>query len=166
MAKVQTWVWVIIGIAAAFVLGMVALAGAGVYFFSQHVQTRTETATTATQEFEDMRARFKGQAPLVRLDSVDRPLIDRRIEDLPASATKPTDMYILAWDPDKDHVVRLSLPFWILRLGRRKMNFTTGDRDFDLERLNLNVDQLERVGPILVLDATTPSGQRVLIWTK
>ena len=166
MAIVKTWVWVIIGIAVTFVLCIVALAGAGVYFFSQHVQTRTESSTTATKEFEDMRATFKGHAPLLRLDNVDRPIIERRIEDLPASTTKPTEMSILAWDPDKDHVVRVSVPFWLLRMGRRKMNFTTGDRDFDLERLNLNVEQLERVGPILVLDAVTPSGQRVLIWTQ
>jgi hypothetical protein len=166
MAKVKTWVWVIIGLAVAFVLGLVGLAGAGVYFFSQHVQTRTESAATATKEFEDQRAAFKGQKPLIHLDTVDRPVIERHIEDLPASATRPTLMYVLAWDPDKDHVVRLSLPFWLLRFGRRKIDFTTGDRDFDLQRLNLNVEQLERVGPILVLDAITPSGQRVLIWTQ
>jgi hypothetical protein len=130
------------------------------------VQTRTVNAAAAGREFEDARKVFNGQTPLLRLDNVDRPLIERRIEDLPASATKPTDMFILAWDPDKDHVVRVSLPFWLLRMGRRKMNFTTGDRDFDLERLNLSLEQLERVGPVLVLDAITPSGQRVLIWTK
>jgi hypothetical protein len=166
LAKVKTWVWIVIGLAAAFVLCIVALAGVSVYFFSQHVQTRTVNAAAAGREFEDARKVFSGQTPLLRLDNVDRPLIERRIEDLPASATKPTDMFILAWDPDKDHVVRVSLPFWLLRMGRRKMNFTTGDRDFDLERLNLSLEQLERVGPVLVLDAVTPSGQRVLIWTK
>jgi hypothetical protein len=166
MAKIKTWVWVLIGIAAAFVLCIVAIAGAGVYFFTQHVQTSTASADAATKEFDAARLRFKGQAPLLRLDSADRAIADRRIEDLPGSTTKPQSLNVLAWNPDRDHLVRVSIPFWLLRLGRRNMNINTNDRDFNFDRLNLNAEQLDRVGPILILDSVTPVGQRVLVWTQ
>jgi hypothetical protein len=72
---------------------------------------------------------------------------------------------VLAWEPDDERVVQVSLPFWLLKLGRHKVD-VTGKRGFDLDRLNIDVQELERVGPVLILDLHAPSGQRVLVWTK
>ena len=59
----------------------------------------------------------------------------------------------------------IPLVFWMLRLGKQKMDF--GDQHgFNFDRLHLNVAELERIGPTLVLDYRPTSGGRVLIWTQ
>jgi hypothetical protein len=37
---------------------------------------------------------------------------------------------------------------------------------FDFQRLNLDVDELERIGPALVFDFRNQDGVRVLLWTQ
>ena len=58
------------------------------------------------------------------------------------------------------------MPLWVLRLGRRKIDILKSSRGFNFESLNLDIAELERIGPALVLDYRTPSGERVLIWTQ
>jgi hypothetical protein len=85
---------------------------------------------------------------------------------MPTSPVKPTAMVILAWNPDHGHVVRVSLPFWVLHFGRRKINLMDNTNGFDIDRLNIDIGELERIGPAFVLDYVTMSGERVLIWTQ
>ena len=63
-------------------------------------------------------------------------------------------------------LVTVSLPFWLLKLGRRKVDVLHNGSGFDLERLDLDIHQLERVGPMLVVDHQTSAGERVLVWTQ
>ena len=80
--KVKTWVWVVLGVLVVCVLGVVAMAGLGFYFFSQHIDTRAASPASAAREFEEVRTRFSGQKPLIELDrrgrflksNVDRPV--------------------------------------------------------------------------------------------
>jgi hypothetical protein len=37
--KVKTWVWVVLAVIVTGVLGIIAMAGIGLYFFSQHIDT-------------------------------------------------------------------------------------------------------------------------------
>ena len=60
----------------------------------------------------------------------------------------------------------INLPFWILRMGHRRMPVGRRERGFDLNRLNLDVDELERIGPALVFDFRNQDGVRVLVWTQ
>jgi hypothetical protein len=61
------------------------------------------------------------------------------------------------------------LPFWLLCLGRRgsggSLRFGSSGR-IQFERLNISVDDLERLGPALIIDYQTPHGERVLVWTQ
>ena len=54
--KVRTWVWVLVGIAVLGILAVVAVAGAGFYFVSQHIVTKTATREAAAQEFNTAKA--------------------------------------------------------------------------------------------------------------
>lgn len=165
MATKKTWLWIIGGLFAVGVLGMLVIAGAGVYFVSQHIETEPSTGAEALRAFDAARNVFK-DPPLFELDNVERVRVSRRLAQLPTSRVKPEHLWILAWDPEDERLVKVSLPFWLLRLGRRKMDIINGDRGFDLERLNLDIAELERIGPSLVVDHRTPSGERVLIWTQ
>ena len=50
----------------------------------------------------------------------------RQLSAMPTAATKPEHLIVLAWDPDDERVVKVTLPFWILRMGRRKINIDSG----------------------------------------
>ncbi len=50
-------------------------------------------------------------------------------------------------------------------MGRRKINIDSGS-GFDLDRLDLDVKELERVGPLLLFDYRAAAGERVLVWTR
>lgn len=173
MAKTRTWIWIIVGGLGVCVLVMCAIAGTGVYFVSKHIQAKRTSTTDALHEFEATRASFKGKAPLLELDRLGHPREVTRTESMPTSAVKPTDLVILAWNPDRNRIVRISLPFWLLHFGRRKVDLFdsssgsegAGGNDFDFDRLNIDVNELERIGPAFVLDYTTMNGERVLVWT-
>jgi hypothetical protein len=164
--KIRTWVWVVIGGAVLCILGLVAIAAAGFYFVSRHIETKPATAATAASEFEAVKASFAGQKPLIELDRDGRFL--RSHTDLPAPvhAAVPNDLHLLAFDPSDGRIVRFSIPFWLLR--RRPGNATidlNGSR-MDLEDLRLTVEDLERYGPAVIVDHSAPDGERILVWSK
>lgn len=162
--KRKTWIWIIVSVLAAGVFCVVAVVGFGVYYFRHNVKAGPSTSAEAFKAFDEARVRFKETPALFELERHDEPKMTRKLEDLPAGATRAESMYILAWDPDKKRLARVSLPFWMLRLGRKKIDLTTGG--FNFERLQLDVEQLERVGPILLFDYRPQTGQRVLVWTQ
>lgn len=161
--KVKTWVWVVIGVVVAGVLLVVALAGAGIYFFSQHVKASHTTASGAAAEFDAVRARFAGQKPLIELDARGNFL--RANTDRPGGSVRPETLHVLAFDPDDGGLVRMSIPFWLLRMKMRgAVSFGRGG--MDLEDLKLTVEDLDRYGPSLVLDQRNDGGDRVLVWSQ
>lgn len=165
MATAKTWLWIILGFVGVCVLGLSVIAGAGVYFVSKHINVRATTSANALQTLEAARATFKTQQPLLELDAFERPREVRPMADLPTSAVKPADLHVLVWKASDSQLVNVSVPFWVLRLGRQKMDFGEGN-GFNFDRLHLSVADLERVGPALVLDYRPTSGERVLIWTQ
>jgi hypothetical protein len=62
---VKTWVWVIVGVFVVGILFVIAMAGAGFYFFARNIQATTVTTENAAAEFDAVRGRFKGQRPLI-----------------------------------------------------------------------------------------------------
>lgn len=164
--KVKTWVWIVVGIAVVGILFVLAMAGAGIYYFTRNIDARTVSTEAAAGEFDAVRARFSGQKPLIELDesggfvksNVDRPT--------PAGARQPEALYVLAFDPDDGDLVKVTVPFWLLRLktGGATVNFN--DHSMNLEDLKLTVEDLERFGPTLVLDQTHRGGDRVLVWSQ
>jgi flagellar basal body-associated protein FliL len=164
--KVKTWVWVVLGIVVVGILCVIAVAGVGLYFFSQHVQTRAASPTKAAREFEQIETRFTGQKPLIELDDHGRYLRANTARNPPANAKIPDELNVLAFDPDNGRIVRISIPFWLLRM---KMHGTTVDfngRKMDLEDLKLTVEDLERFGPTLIVDHKNTGGERVLVWSQ
>jgi hypothetical protein len=162
----KTWIWILVGVAGTGILLLLVVAGAGVYFVSRHVSTKATSATDAFQEFDKARASFTDQRPLIEVDNLDTPRVPRPTTSWPTSATRPETMVVLVWDPNEEKIVQVALPFWLLKLGRRKIDVIDPHAGFDLNRLNLDIHELERIGPALVLDLRGPQGERVLVWTK
>ena len=164
MASRRTWI--VLGVLAAGLVVLLAAAGAAVYFVTRHVQTRQTSTADALRTFDEVHSSLGGERPLFELDQDDEPRPVRPLDELPTSPTAPTSLEILAWDPSDQRTVRLTLPFWVMRLGKSDVSVVDHDPGFSLERLDLNVDELARIGPALVLDYRTSEGVRVLLWTK
>jgi hypothetical protein len=164
MAKVKTWVWVVIGVIAIGILGIVAMAAAGLWFVRSHVDVRTTTAAAASSDFESVRQRFSAQKPLIELD--DHGEFVRANTDRPAGTVRPQTLNVFVYDPEEEKSVRMELPFWLLRLKSGGTRFSMGGGNVDLAKLRLTVEDLERFGPTLILDQKDHKGARVLVWSQ
>ena len=160
----RTWLWILVAVFGLGVVCVIAIAGFGMYFVSTHVSSRASSPAEAFRTFDQARAAFKDQTPLFEIDDRERLKSMRKLSDLPAGKQRAENMYVLVWSPEKEKLVKLSLPFWVLRLGRQKID--VGSDVFDVREMNIDVKQLERAGSLLVLDHRDRDGQRVLIWTQ
>jgi hypothetical protein len=164
MAKVKAWVWVIVGVIAVGILGIVALAGAGLWFVRSHVDVHQTTVTAASTDFDAVRARFSTQKPLIELD--ERGEFIRANTDRPAGTVRPQSLNVMAFNPDEEKVIKMDLPFWLLRMKSGGTRFSMPSGDVDLTKLRLTVEDLEHFGPTLILDHKDRSGARVLVWSQ
>ena len=163
------WVWAVIIVVALFVIGIIAMAGAGVYFVTRQVQITTAAPADADQRFAEARSRFKDAQPLIELDRRGEVLRSRlqEAQEARTGSTEPLDtLHILAWDADDERIVDVAVPFWLLRLNRGSIS--QFDDAGGLRRANLRItaEDLERVGPALLVDHRAPDGGRVLVWTQ
>jgi len=137
----------------------------GFYFFSQHFDTKVVSRETASTEFERVKVQFTGQKPLIELDERGRFLRANSDRAVQPNARRPDQLYVLAFDPDDERIVKVTIPFWLLRLkSRGTIDFNGGN--LELEDLKLTVEDLERFGPTLIVDHKSPGGERVLVWSQ
>ena len=167
---VKTWVWVVVALVGVAVLGLIALVGAGAYFVAREIDTKPASRLSAEQEFEKERTRFGDQKPLIEIDETGHDIKSNFDPSHPAAPTRPDVMVVMIWDPQDERIVRVRLPFWLLRLGSRgeRGSIQLGSRDSRLtfEHLKISVQDLERLGPALIVDHKSLQGERVLIWTQ
>jgi hypothetical protein len=78
----------------------------------------------------------------------------------------PDALNVLAFDPDDGRIVRISIPFWLLRMKMRGATVDFNGNKMDLEDLKLTVEDLERFGPTLIVDHRNVHGERVLVWSQ
>lgn len=166
--------WISILIAAVVIVGVLALAvvGGTAFFIYRHVQAEFINDQTAEQEFVSARARFGGQQALIEIKRGDEPIVHRDLinQSVAGNAHKLETLRVLAYDDTAGKLVRVSIPFWLLRmLPSRNLSFLNDegiDVDIDTDRVRLTVDDLDRRGPGLLLDHKDRRGSQVLVWTE
>lgn len=167
--SVPKWAWAVIAIVALFVIGIIAMAGAGVYFVTKQVQVRQASPASALSLFERTRVRFKDAKPLIELDT-DGDILRSHFEEARAksrgSSASLDALHILAWDADDEKVVQLAIPFWLLRLKRGPIDVFSDTAGLRRADLRITVDDLEALGPSLIVDHRGRHGDRVLVWTQ
>jgi hypothetical protein len=164
--KVKTWVWVVIGVVVIGALCIVAMAGVGLYLFTQHISTKSASPAVAARDFDSVRERFSGQKALIELDDHGRFLRANTGREAPVNAPPPESLNVLAFNPKDGRIVQVSIPFWLLRLKSRGTTIDFNGRRMDLEDLKLTVEDLERYGSTLIVDHRNASGERVLVWSQ
>ena len=164
--KIPTWAIVTIGIVGCCVLGFVTLVGAGIYLFAKHVDIAEASEVSADRAFAETRARLVNETPLISLNGDDwetDATVNRRVN---ADARKPRTLHVMAWDPDDERLVNVSIPFWLLRLGDRVNVDVNFDEDDPFGELDLTVTDLDQYGPGLIVDYVDSANDRVLMWTE
>jgi hypothetical protein len=164
MAK-RKWPFVVLGIAIVLVFVGIGAVIATVAWFQENMDITTSTPGDAEAEFETVRRKFPGREPLLELhDGVPR--YTKARETSAASPTSLQSLKIVVWDPDEERILRVALPFWFVRLKSDPIRFGSYASGFDDEGVGLRPEDIEKYGPGIIIDATSRSGERVLIWAE
>jgi hypothetical protein len=167
MAKKTSWAVIIVGISAfLLVVGVVLVGVVGYVIYQQFaIQAKTATEGSADEEFAKIVATFEGQKPYLVIKDGE-PVVT---EAPAASPGKPVEaLHIIIWDPDEQKVVKLNMPFWLLRMtkGQPIRISSHDDSGGKAMKLRITADDLEKRGPGLILDHKEATGERVLVWAQ
>jgi hypothetical protein len=167
MAKKTSWGLIILGISVFVLIVGVGLAAVMGYVIYQQFafQATSATEVSAEQEFTRVVAMFEGQKPYFVIKDGEPVVSDKQGK----AAGRPVEaLHIIVWQPDERKVVRLNVPFWLLRMtkGHPIKLSSSLDPDGEPTRLRVTAEDLERRGPGLILDYKEASGQRVLVWAQ
>jgi hypothetical protein len=164
--------WISIVIASVIVVCLIALAvvGGTAFFIYRHIDAKPTTEKTAQEEFAAARARFDGQRPLIEIRREGgEPILHREMLGSGKMPEKPLQsLRVLAYDDDSGRLVRVNIPFWLLRIFPSKnLSFLNDEGiDIDTRRIRLTLEDVERRGPGLLLDQKDRHGSQVLVWTE
>lgn len=165
MAKRRRWVIVAFGVVVLVVFVGIGAIIAITAWFQQNLEVRTLADVEAEVEFDNVRKRFPGRAPLLELRD-GRPAYTAEATARREGTTSLSTLNFLAFEPDKRQLARFSLPFWLLRMKSDPIEFGSYASGLDDDGVNLRPEDLEKYGPGIVLDTTTPNGERVLLWVE
>jgi hypothetical protein len=161
--KKYTWLWIVLGIFGFLIVAGIGTGVFAVYWLGSHMEFVEAPAPEAAKTFDEVRARFPGQQPLLQFKDGE-PVSISAIEG--SSTARLTTLHILAFDDDEGRLVRVDVPFWLLRLKSGPIAFSSYASGLDDRRFRVRVEDIERRGPGIVLDVAEPNEGRVLIWAE
>jgi hypothetical protein len=170
MSRKQIPTWVSVLIAGVIIVGMLAVAvvGGAAFFIYRHVNTSFTAPENARTEFTQARSRFAGQKPLIEMRD-EEPILHRDLmKGSGTSGERIEALRVLVYDQFAGKLVRVSIPFWVLRMAPAKHFSFLNDNgiQLDSDRVKLTLEDLERRGPGLILDQRDRRGSEVLVWTE
>ena len=164
----RTWIWVVVGVFAFLFVAAIGSSVFVAYWLGNHMEIVETPVGNATSRFDEVRAKFAGQQPLLEFrDGETRTNVSSNAAA--ASTVRLTTLHILAFDESEGsegRMVSVAVPFWLLRLKSGPIAFSSYASGFDDERVRLRVEDIERRGPGIVLDMDRPREGRVLIWAE
>jgi hypothetical protein len=162
MKKSTATILTILGILVFFAIVGVAFAA---WMFMSNVEMSRTDERSAVAAFEEARKPFAGMEPVFEMRDEDT--VTRRRPTPETSSVRLKTMHVLAWDPDEEGLIRVDLPYWLLRLKSGPLEITS-DRipSGRRQRLDITIEELERYGRALLVDFESPDGDRVLIWQE
>src|SRR5262245_6733201 len=142
MATRRTWIWIVVAVMATGLVAVIVVAGAGIYFVSKRVQSASASAPEALKSFDEVTKTFREHRALYERTGSQEPQLTKPFSSIPTAPAKATDLWVQAWDPDDERLVKLSLPLWLLRYGDRKMRVLKDEGGLPLRELSLDADEL------------------------
>ena len=161
MAKKRSAVvLVIVGVAVCAVL---LFAGGLVWFFTSALERSPADEATAEARFQELRDRFHGITPIFEMGPKG-PFLNRQRPPKPATG-QLRSLQMLGWDRNDAELVRVTIPFWMVRMKPGNINVASNDQERSV-RLSLSADDLEAYGPTLLIDHTDEEGYHLVLWTE
>ena len=127
--------------------------------------TENLSEDSAKSEFDAVRSRFPGQQPLIQIVDGKPQLVTERASQT-ASQTTLTTLHVIAFDDDEGNLVTFSLPFWLLRMKSGPIRISAYQQGWDDRGVSFRVEDIEKHGPGIIVDATRPGEGRVIIWAE
>ncbi|MGE5358937.1 MAG: hypothetical protein ACM3NQ_07935 [Bacteroidales bacterium] len=171
MAKKYNWLWIALGIVIfVVILAIAGVGGFGYYMYRQMEPSKTTGAHTE-QEFAEVRARFEGEVPYIDFSSMEAGEGTVHHEQEKSEPAQVKQLRLVAYNPDDKTLVRVTLPMWLLNYARNKpisFSGSGGGVQWDDEKVRLKVTpaEIERHGPGLIINTTSRSGEKVIIWAE
>lgn len=170
---VPRWIPVAFGCLLVAGLCIVGAAGSCAYLVRQQVKVAEEsTLADFEREAAAVMHRFEGIPVLVDEDGGGPAVSTRALrkrQELTKDAAPLTALNVLVYAQQERKLVRLSVPFWLLRMAPDgKMDFKLDQVDLgkvDLQKVKLSVRDLESAGPGPLFVAKNEQ-KRVLVWTE
>jgi len=163
----RTWLWVVLGVVGTLFVFFVLLVGGAVYMFRTHVHNETVETATAERQFEEQRARFKGQQPLVEFvgddDRNDNAVVHR--PEAGAPRVKINSIRVLIYDLNQNHLIHVDIPGWLVRIVPQNNGQFSFQGEEQFARHRLTIEDIERHGYGLLLEGRNPN-TRILIWSE
>jgi hypothetical protein len=165
------YLWIALGVVCLVVMVGAAVVGGLAYVVYQQFalkQTVIEPADAA-KELDQLRAEFHDPPRLqFAWKSDGHPDVTLRKPQTPSTVSL-TAMHVTAFDPKERHLVRATVPFWLLRLTpewKMRMNGAEMMHYLNTPGGRLTPADIEALGPGLLVDDKQPDGTQVLIWTE
>ena len=157
--RIALWV-VAIGAVVAMAIG----ASVGLVVW-RHTSITTPETADAQAAFTAIRERYKGRPALVEIKHTGLPMMDFRVNRLPASAPRQKVQHFQAivWDSKGGRMVRSSVPVWWMQFSGNNLLARLG---VPLGDFSLTVEDVERYGPGIIIDFQPPGGGHMLVWTE
>lgn len=150
----------VFGVAAGALVGLL-LFGVLVY---RAVSVEHVPMSEARRRFDAVRSAFAGQQPLLTLDDSGE-VIRREVPTAPA--TRPIKrLYALAYQSNQERLISANVPIWFFKIKGPAAQVALRDTGLDLARLRITADDLSRRGPGLVIDRSSTTGDRLIVWTE
>ena len=133
------------------------------WFFTSAFELSPADEATAEARFQELRDRFRTVEPLFAMGP-QGPYLNRQPPAKRATG-QLRSLEMLGWDCNDSELVRVTIPFWMVRLKPGNINIASDDQTRSV-RLSLSADDLEDYGPTLLLDHTDEEGYHLVLWTE
>ena len=159
----RRWMPIVAGLAvslASLAIGAVVVSVA--WFRENTTLERGVDASRMEDAFAAAARRFPDPRPGLEVGEGRRPRPAQR-----AARTNPgqvTTLHVLAWDPAERALADVALPMWLVRLKSEPFALGAYVTGLDDHRVQFTAAEIERLGPGVLVDYTSPSGERVLLF--
>ena len=158
----RTWVKVTLAGVVLVVIGFIALAGTGTYYFLRHLETAPASEADSRRDADAIRARFKGRPPMIEIVNFEQG--DIRIQRVQHPEGRRADtVHVLTWKAEDGQMLQTDLPLWLMRFSSINVLSHLGIAP---SKFRLTVEDLKRFGPGIVVDHRQPGRNQVLIWLE
>jgi hypothetical protein len=139
------------------------------FFLSSWTETRSVNADDAERVFDAARERYGATQPYLAIDAEGSVRITRELPT--AEPSELEALHVLSFIPAREQLIDVGFPYWFVRM---KMSDTVNlgtvtsliAGDWQNLDLRLTEDDLEALGPTLLLDHKLESGARIMLWTE